>query len=599
MAFLSFVPAFAQTVEEYTRQASQLVEEYQWEEAARVLRAGLERHPQDPELLLQLGSLLVRRGQIQEGEALLQKALQIQPDHPKVLYSAAVAEARKGQFSSAIALFKEALRRSAGESDTHHRLAFALLAGGDEQAALEHARRAVELNPLDANYRRLWALLLDIQGKTDEAYQQLKIAYGLAPHDTDLLFQLSEKRRMTGDLFQALEYLELAVEQDPENPLYHHRLARIYKELGQEESADHERRRSEELQQAFNTYSQALHLSTRGKTEPAIRLLEHVVEQDPEFVTGAMLLANLYEKRGREDRSLELYLRILERQPRWTAARERGAWIQARRGWFDAALRLIGDLQTPNRTLIEAYRRLGLEDWAGALQHLREIESSHPLNVKLLQLISFCLQSMGRTEEALSYLAKAGELHPNDREVLQQVREIKLERALRLLSERKWRSALEIFEALMEEDVQAAYLMHIAYCHQQLGEVHRAIEAYRTALEIDPQAVWARINLASCLYLQRRYQEAADEWQQVLLVAENAETYLHLGLCYAHLGRYPTAEHAFQKALDFGNPSAQLLYNLGVARIQNQKPEAWQLIRRAASAGYRPAKELLAQIGTR
>ena len=60
--------ALGQSVGEFTQQASQLVLQHRWEEANSLLRAGLDQHPRQPELLLQLGSLLSAWGRATGGK---------------------------------------------------------------------------------------------------------------------------------------------------------------------------------------------------------------------------------------------------------------------------------------------------------------------------------------------------------------------------------------------------------------------------------------------------------------------------------------------------------------------------------------------------
>lgn len=589
----------AQSVGEFTQQASQLVLQHEWEEAISLLRAGLDQHPGEPELLLQLGSLLVRSGRFAEGERLLQEALEQQPSNSEVLRNAGEAQLKQGRLASAVDLFRESLSHSSENVEAHHRLAFALLAQGQEELALEHARDAVELNPLDPRFRRLYAFLLDTQGQEETAYEQLKLAYRLEPRDSNLLFELSERRRRAGHLFQALEYLELATEVDPENPLYHKELSDLYQQLGHSERAEEEARREKNLRHAFEKYITAVSLAVKGKRAEAVRLLEPVVAAHPEFVTGMMLLADLYQKRGQENRAFDLYLKILEQDPFQSSAREEGAWIQVRQGLLDSALRLLEDsgVQTPNYTLIAAYRRMVQEDWAGALEYFRQVEAQNPLHPDLLQLISYCLNAQGEREEALLHLNKAEALRPGDPEIRLQMREIKFEDALQLLSAKKWRAALGILQELLKEDIQADYLLRMAYCHQQLGDLQQAAQAYRAGLEAEPTATWARINFATTLYRLGDYQESADQWERILPESKTPDTYYRLGLSYSHLGRFPEAEYAFDKAVQLGDQRPEVLYNLGLSRLRSNRPnEARVLIRRAAVAGYPPARELLARL---
>ena len=67
---------------------------------------------------------------------------------------------------------------------------------------------------------------------------------------------------------------------------------------GQTERAVEEAKRESDLRQAFEKYITAMSLAVNGKRVEAIGILESVVQAHPEFVTGMMLLADLYQKLG-------------------------------------------------------------------------------------------------------------------------------------------------------------------------------------------------------------------------------------------------------------------------------------------------------------
>jgi tetratricopeptide (TPR) repeat protein len=585
-----------QTVTEYTQQASQLVLQHEWKEAIQLLEAGLDRHPDQPELLLQLGALLVRSGQVSQGERLLEQVLAIEPGNSEALRSAADAQLRQGDLSSAIDLLRESLSQSGKNVESHHSLARSLLAQGEIEMAVEHTRQSIELNPLDPRFRRLYSFLLEAQGDQDKAEKQLRLAYRLAPSDPGILFELSERRRRAGTPLHAQEYLEMAIGIDPENPLYHDRLADLYQELGQKEAAETETQLSMSLRAAFESYVQAVSLSVGGRKGEAITILEPIVAGRPEFVTGMMLLADLYQKLGRQSQALNTYLNILERDPLQTTAREEGAWIQVQQGFLDSALNLleVPDPQTPNRTLILAHQQMTQENWSEALRLLRDVETENPLHPGLLQLIGYCLNAQGHTDEALAQLDKAASLRPEDLDIRLQIRRIKYDGALDLLNQGRFRMALAGFEELLKEDVQPEFLLRMAYSRQQLGDLSGAVREYRAGLTGDPTADWARVNFATSLYLLGQYSEAASQWELLLADSKTAEHYYQLGLCYFHLGRFPETEHALAKAVEMGNTRPEVLYSLGASRLRlNRANEAWDLIRRAAAARYPPAQELL------
>ena len=598
---LSFGIALGQTVEEFQRQAEQLIRKHELKEARRLLEIGLRQHPTDPTLLTELGSLLIRWGQLVRGQELLRRALDVQPRSPRAFREAGNAQLGQGHLDSAIALLQKSLQHSQGDAESHHRLAVALFTQGNEEKALRHSGEAVRIDPLNPQYRRFYSLLLDVSGHADESLHQLIVASQVSPHEPQLLSQLSYKHQLRGQVEQAVEYLKLATEQDPESPLYHDQLASLFKQLAQPKKAAAERQKAQEMRSAFQAYLLALRLSTEGKKREAIDILEPLVEKHPVFPTGMMLLADLYKRQGSHNQALRLYMEVLKRDPSHTGAREKGAWIRVRQGSFESALLLLRQSELPNvnHSLIAGYRCMIQGDWETALEHFREVEKKHPLNSGLLQLISCCLSAQGERKQALRYLEKATNIGPPDSRIRRQILEIKFDEALDLLDSRQWKAALEGFRELIKEDgVRLDYLLRMGYCHQQLGQLQQAVEKYRAGLEVDPSADWARVNLASCLYRLGEYRRAATEWEGILSQSGSPQGFLHLGLCYAHLRRFPEAERVFEKAMELGDRSAELLYNLGLVRLYNKKTDAaWSLIRLSASAGYAPAKTLVSKAG--
>ena len=587
---------YAQTNDEFSRQAQELVRRYQWEDAAQLLGNGLRTYPDSTSLLLQLGALRTQMGRPVDGETLLRKALSLHSANPEVWYHIGEAQLRQGQGAAAVGSFRKALELDPENSRHHYRLAYALFAQGEEHAALKSAQEATRLKPGDPGIRQLYAILLHRTGKKRESSQQLRKAHILAPEDARLLFQLSEERRFRKQWSQALEYLELAAEADPENPLYYERLGSMYQRLEEHDAAREQLQRAERLRRAFEDYAHALLRRRRGFVSEAVRNLKQSLRLNPEFVTGKMLLANLLQQLGSKKESLELYLEILDQDPSQAAAREQGAWIRVENGRLDSALDLLKGAQvtSPNQTLVEGYRSMVREDWEGALQHFRIAEAVNPLTPSLLKLVSLCLQELGRTQEALAYLDKVQRLQPHDPTIQEQILRIKLETGIRRMEAKEWKAAVEIFEsAIGTGSANSDTYLRSAYCHQQLDQLSRAVQLYQVGLASDPTTAWARTNLAGCLSRLGRHQEAAEEWQEIVRESRTPEAYLQLGLSYSHLRRFPESEDALRQARELGNDSPRLIYHLGLAKLHNHRlKEAWGLIHRAARAGFEPARKM-------
>lgn len=556
---------WAQTPEEYLQQSDQLVREFRWREAVTVLERGVGEHPGHARLQLELGALLSRMGRSEEADRLLDSALSLVPSDPTALLQRARAYLRRGQARHALPLLRKGLWYAPQDARFQQELAYALLLEGRLQEALQHSRQAVQLAPSEPDFRRFHALLLELDGRPEESYQELRAAQKLLPGDAHLLFQLAEKQRPRGHRGQALEFLESATALDPENPLYRERLAEVYEELGLEDLARQQRERAAALQQAFERYAAALQKVLAGGLLKAVGILGPTVEANPEFQTGALLLASLYQRLGNPEAALRLYFRVLERHPGEKTAIDQSAWILAQNGQLSGAVELLEGFpaDSPNRRLLTGYRHLLEGNWQAALEDFRAVETSHPLHTPLLQLIGFCLNALGQEKEALFYLEKARLLRPSSSEILEQIRETRLESAFRLQEQGRWKEALAILEPLRKElGNRADVLLYSAYCRQQLGQNAEAIEEYRRGLQRHPQASWARANLASLLFSLGLYSEAASHWE--ILAREGA--------------------------------SPEVFYNLGLAKIHQQRiPEGKEWLRRSAAAGYRRAALLLKQ----
>jgi len=598
--------ALSQTVKEFQQQASALTRSYRFSEAVELLRTGLRQHPGNLELARQVGVLLVRTGNATEGERLLREALARQPHQLELLDALAEAEVRQGRASAAVSLLEDVLWHRPEDAQVQYRLAHALFLDGEFHRALEHARRSVELNTRDSTLRRFYSLLLDIQGKREESYQQLKAAHQLDPQNDSIVFQLGEKERQAGRLQDGVELLRKASQLDPENPLYHSALSQVYEKLGQRDFAAQEGEKARELTEVFEGYARALGLATNGERRASAELLEPLVQKHPEFVTGALFLAGLYSGMGHEQQALDLYLAVVGKSPSQAVARQEAGYILAQKGRHQEALKTLGELPQDDstRSLFEAYSREQASDYAGAVTTLQRVQSENPLNPDLLLWIAHCLRAGGQNQQALEILGRADKLRPGNAAIQEQARQVQIgyrrETVSQFLQARQWKAALRELAALAETAEEkandATILFQIAYCHQQLGNFNEALRHYRHGLQADPQASWARQNMAVILYQLGRYQEAANEWERVPAKQRPPQIWQQLGFCYAYLGRYEAAESSLQTALDSGLATPPLLYHLGVTRLHRmQSEEAWRLIRRSAAANYLPAKNLLRQ----
>jgi tetratricopeptide (TPR) repeat protein len=599
VAGLFFLPRLeAQSAEDYLTQANQLVANYQWREAGALLAEAVRKFPEHVELELRQAHLLIRTGGASQAARLLERQLRLRPGDSEVLRLLGEAHLARGYYSVAVDFLRSALERRPDDGELLHDLGVALLLHGDKEAALQASEKAASRVRPSIETRRLYALLLGLNGRVEESRRQMKEAAAQEPHNANLLFELSEARRIDGKYGEALEYVDMAIEADPENPLYYSALARLYQILKQDQPAAEAKARATSLLRAFDQYALALRLANEDVSE-AISVLEPVVSANPEFVSGKLLLADLEARQQRPEKALQLYQEALNQDPSRLEAREKSAWIRTLQGDAASALELLqgSSKAVQNQILTRAHLYMTEEKWELALRQLQLVELSYPLNHHLLKLISTCLREQGRLEEASHHLERARGLAPEDLEIAESAREIRLQQATRLLERHRWAEAAASFRRLTGEDAgQSAFWLNLAYCEEQIGDLEAAVRAYRRGLKMEPTAVWAQGNLASCLTRLARFREASVEWEKLLKRQPSGQSWLQLGLCYAQLERNQEAEQVFHAALAGGENSGELLYNLGVTKLRLLKTnEGWDYVRQSSLKGYQPALDLMAK----
>lgn len=590
----------AQTSDEFLKQAAALAENHDILKAIELLETALEAFPEDPAILHRQSLFFLSVGKTRAAEVLVDRALSHQPSNSRYRRTKGEIRLLEGDLTNARAQFEELLkdggdRQAAGA--VHRRLAYIHLLQGKDSAALSHARRAVDFNPSSSQYRRFLAGVLDLSDRRREAFQQLKSAHRLAPHDAGLLSKMARRHRENGDHRKALEFAEEAVVRDPENPLYHRELSSLYQRAGVRDKAIQHWNRAHRLQEAFEDFSRAIKILRQGRHSEAIAFLEEVISENPEFTTGRLTLADLYQRRGRHERALELYKEVLEGNPLEDTAREQGAWLYARSGRLDEALDMLHDSTrtSPNLAILEGYRLMLSEDWDGALERFRSFESNNPVSPELMKLISHCLSAKGETSRALSYLEKAGRISGDDKGTAREARNVRFEEGTKAMDRRQWEQAIQVFDSLLAERPMPEYYFNAGYSRQKLGRLERAIDDYRNGLRMQPGADWARLNLATSLYLRRRYYDSARQWERLLTDEPSRDGYFQLGMCYSHMGQLGQAEGAFRRSLKLGKGSPELFYNLGLTRFRlGRRQDGMSLIRKASGSGYGPAISFMA-----
>lgn len=114
--------------------------------------------------------------------------------------------------------------------------------------------------------------------------------------------------------------------------------------------------------------------------------------------------------------------------------------------------------------------------------------------------------------------------------------------------------------------------------YKNLGEYDKALQAVRTALQLDPKLSEAHTNFGNILYEKAEFSESIKEHQSAIQMGMRSDiAFSNLGLSYQELGDYQEAEESYRKSIA-SNPSFfEAHWNLATVLLLNRKyPEAWR-----------------------
>ena len=209
------------------------------DQAADALRSLSRLFPNDPELLYLCGHVYSELA-TQASERLLQTAPGSYQAH---LFNAEVLE-MQGKLDDAAAEYRKVLSLNPHLPGIHYRLGRLLLAGSDDPGKLTQARHEFEeelkIDPYNASAEyELGDMSLQAR-QWDDAIEHFRRAAELEPRFTDALIGLGKALVSAGRVQDAVLPLEEAVKADPDNANAHYQLSFVYRRLGQDQDAERE-----------------------------------------------------------------------------------------------------------------------------------------------------------------------------------------------------------------------------------------------------------------------------------------------------------------------------------------------------------------------
>jgi superkiller protein 3 len=383
-----------------------------------------------PELYNQVGVLHFENGEFDRAIDHFRKALQLKPGFPS---------ARRNLFN--------AYKAKAGD----------LIEKKDYDDAIEVLRRAIGLNPMDAQVHLMLGVALSENGRFNEAASEfetvLKInpGYGEAKRNLAAAYNnLGVEASRRRDWDEAMRFYRRAMELDPQVREFRSNL----------ESA---------------CWNKGQRLASQGRYRPAIGYFAECLKLNPSLKEAHLQIGVLHVRLNEFPQAITAFQKALELDPNYREAKH--------------------DLIAAHHAYAQALDRSGR--YAEAVSHLKKAiqlsENPHDLKLNL----GIVYDHWGRDEEAMRVYREMLEENPDDEDALLAIANLHIKRANRFLRAKSLTKALAEYEAVPESHKTASIYDAIGYIHIVKRRYSRAREALSKAIELDPKDDVAYRNLRS------------------------------------------------------------------------------------------------------
>jgi tetratricopeptide (TPR) repeat protein len=217
-----------------------------------------------------------------------------------------------------------------------------------------------------------------------------------------------------------------------------------------------------------------------------------------------------------------------------------------------------------------------------------------PDNVELLNSLGFALFQKGDSEQAVTALEKALTIDPRHAKAHNNMALASIDLGELELAEAHYRESLAI-------EPQAPIYNDLGFVLERQGLIEDAADAYRQALDLDPEADAARYNLGASLARAGQYEEAERHLLAAVKTHPTTQAFTALGVVQRERGANEEAMSSFGAAIEADPKNAAPYDQLGAMLVaQGKLTDAETLYRQLVVNRPSPAAhEELAQVLTR
>jgi tetratricopeptide (TPR) repeat protein len=394
--------------------------------------------------------------------------------------------------------------------------------------AIHIALKAMPVHPL---YNALQSILQKNNGDIAGAIQSMNDALDQWPEEHRWHVSLSELYEENDELDKAIEQLQQAIEIDPLNFGYLFKIARYYFE--------------------------------QGDLEVAQKKAKESVLANPDDAQPWMLMANIHKEMGDFEEAISDAERAITLAPNDIAPLVFSARLSLESDLpaqamdrAQAALRIDPNDSDANLVYIKSLVASGREDEAIISIDAAALESSDPLPI-LVEKAAIIRETEGNLA-ALDLLKSLSNEYPDDHRVLKPL-------AQSLAEEGMTDEALNIVQNGLNSDPDDEDLhLFAGKILRSQGHLDQAIDHLSKTILVDPAGIDAYLELGRTYSDRREFTKAIDVYKQAILTnPDDYRPFYLAALCQREIKNYPDAEKLLKKASELEPDNVNIRRQLG------------------------------------
>ncbi len=355
-------------------------------------------------------------------ENFLEKLSEQRPEDIEIKQMLAEVYTKQRDYNSAVTTYKEIIKLDSSRASAYLELGNVYVNMRNWDEAIPALEKAVELNPQETRSFYFIGRAYEEQKNFEKAVNAyMRFAESDPENPEDVYLKMGLAQMEIKDFSGAIDSLEKAVENNPQEDSIKYKLAQAYQEAEQYEKAENTYKElaevnPDEARVYYNTIMQMY--DKANMPDEAIAAAKDLVDLDPENADAVYNLGYMYVKEERFKEAVDVFKRAIDLRPSFEYAYMNLGYSYSQLNQFSNAISAFQELvkitpENDNAWFNIAVNYMQQKKWSSAVEPLRKVVELRPDYALAYYNLGIVYLNMGDNASARQAYMKLKELDPS------------------------------------------------------------------------------------------------------------------------------------------------------------------------------------------